>query len=141
MSSDDPSASPASSTELEIRSILLLEDDVELALALKSQLEARDFMVTTVENGVDGLREILALDFDAIVCDLMMPKMSGDIFYAAVSRAKPQLCKRFVFITGQGEDPKLAEFIQKVHGLVLHKPFTEEELVQMIEKAAPARGL
>jgi DNA-binding NtrC family response regulator len=126
-------------SELEIRSVLLLEDDVELSIALKALLEARDFMVTTVTNGVDGLREILALDFDAIVCDLMMPKMPGDIFYAAVGRAKPHLCKRFIFITGHGSEPKVAEFISKVHGLVLHKPFAADDLVRMIDRAAGRR--
>ena len=122
--------------ELEIRSVLLLEDDPDLAAASKGLLEERDFMVTSVNNGVDGLREILALDFDAIVCDMMMPRMPGDIFYAAVSRAKPHLCHRFVFITGHGGDPKIASFIERVRGLVLYKPVGADDLVKMILKAS-----
>jgi CheY-like chemotaxis protein len=136
MSSEDPSTFEPNSTALEIRSVLLLEDDVELALALKGLLEARDFMVTTVTNGVDGLKEILALDFDAIVCDMMMPKMPGDIFYAAVGRAKPHLCQRFIFITGHQGDPKIAAFIEKVHGLVLYKPVLTDDLVRVINRVA-----
>lgn len=112
----------------------MLEDDVELALTLKALLEGRDFMVTTVQNGADGLREILALDFDAIVCDMMMPKMPGDVFYAAVGRAKPQLCSRFIFITGHGGDPKVAAFIEKVRGLVLYKPVASDDLVRAIDR-------
>jgi len=123
-------------TELQIRSVLLLEDDVELALTLKALLEERDFMVTTVENGVDGLKEIMAFDFDAIVCDMMMPKMPGDMFFLAVSRAKPQLCKRFVFITGHGDDSKVTEFMEKINGLVLRKPVQSDDLVKMINVAA-----
>lgn len=141
MPSEEPSVLQERPTELEIRSVLLLEDDVELALALKALLEARDFMVTTVTNGVDGLKEILALDFDAIVCDMMMPKMSGDIFYAAVGRAKPHLCKRFIFITGYGSDTKVTDFIQKVHGLVLHKPVASDDLVKMINRVTSAAKL
>ncbi len=112
--------------------MLLLEDDAELAMHLKSQLEAGGFLVTTVNNGAEGLREVIAFDFDAIVCDMMMPKMPGDIFYVAVSRAKPQLCQRFVFITGYGSDERVAEFIERVRGVVLHKPISGEELVRTI---------
>lgn len=126
----------ASTQELEIRSVLVLEDDVNQALALKVMLETAGFMVTTVENGVDGLHEIMGFDFDAIVCDMMMPKMPGEMFYLAVSRAKPHLCKRFVFITGYGDDQKISEFIDRVQGHVLHKPLSEEELVRMVSRAA-----
>ncbi|MEQ1862139.1 MAG: response regulator [Chthoniobacteraceae bacterium] len=134
MPSASPAAMPELPAELEIRSVLLLEDDIDLALALKALLEARDFMVTTVTDGVDGLREIMAFDFDAIVCDLMMPKMSGDVFYLAVKHAKPHLCSRFVFITGHANDPKIAAFIERVQALVLHKPFPTEDLVRMIKR-------
>src|SRR5882672_11486609 len=85
---------------LEIKSILLLDDDVELADTLKSLLESRNFVVTTVRNGVEGLREAMSLDFDVIMCDLMMPTMPGDMFFTAVQRTKPHLCERFIFITG-----------------------------------------
>jgi len=133
-----PSANASPETEqpqeLEIRSVLLLEDDVELALSLKALLEMRDFMVTTVSNGAEGLREVLAFDFDAIICDMMMPKMPGDMFYVAVSRAKPHLCRRFIFITGHGGDPRVAEFIEKVHGTVLNKPIATDDLVRTIER-------
>jgi CheY-like chemotaxis protein len=136
MSQTEPLSQEASSQELEIRSVLVLEDDVQQALLLKAILEDEDFMVTTVEHGVDGLREIMAFDFDAIVCDMMMPKMPGDMFYLAVSRAKPHLCQRFVFITGYVDDPKINEFMERVHGHVLHKPLKPDDLVRTIKRVA-----
>lgn len=139
-----PTAIPSPTTEesqhLEIRSVLLVEDDIELALHLKSLLEVRDFMVTTVSNGAEGLREVMAFDFDAIICDMMMPKMPGDMFYVAVSRAKPHLCKRFVFITGHGGDQRVAEFIEKVHGVVLNKPVSGDDLVRSIQRVTGQAG-
>jgi len=136
MSQTDSSPQEASSQELEIRSVLVLEDDVQQAILLKAILEGADFMVTTVENGVDGLREVMAFDFDVIVCDMMMPKMPGDMFYLAVSRAKAHLCSRFLFITGYTDDEKINEFIQRVHGHVLHKPLRPDDLVRMVKRVA-----
>src|SRR4030095_17078379 len=98
-------------SELEIKSILLLDDDVELANALKELLQSRNFVVTTVSNGAEGLREVMALDFDAIICDMLMPHMPGDMFYLAVQRTKPHLCRRFIFITGHSDKPKVTEFL------------------------------
>jgi CheY-like chemotaxis protein len=122
----------ADSSELEIKSILILDDDIELADTLKLLLESRNFVVTSVKNGVEGLREVMAFDFDVIMCDMMMPTMPGDMFYLAVQRTKPQLCKRFIFITGHSDKPKIDEFLKKIDAVVLTKPVVTEELVRAI---------
>jgi CheY-like chemotaxis protein len=127
-----PSRAVASDMSLEIKSILLLDDDVQLADTLKALLESRNFVVTTVHNGVEGLREVMALDFDVIMCDLMMPTMPGDMFFTAVQRAKPQLCDRFIFITGHSEKPGVEEFLRKTNALVLTKPVNTDELISTI---------
>ena len=131
------STSPATlgTPGLEIRSILLLDDDLDLSTALKGLLESRNFLVTTVESGLEGLREVMATDFDVIICDMMMPRMPGDMFYRAVERTKPHLCGRFVFITGHSGNPKITAFIESVGGLVLFKPVLIEDLIGMISVA------
>ena len=132
MSSQMNTESTPVETELEIKSVLLVDDDVDLANALKALMEAHNFIVTVVCNGVDALKEVMELDFDAIICDLMMPKMPGDMFYLAVQKTKPQLCRRFVFITGHSGDPKVESFLRATQALSLHKPFQPQDLVRMI---------
>ena len=128
----DPSDQGTEPPELEIKSVLLLDDDVEFVEALKALLESHNFLVTTVENGADGLREIMSVDFDVIICDLIMPHMPGDMFYLAVKKTKPHLCNRFIFITGYSENPRVDQFLKEVNGLVLIKPVLAEELVSTI---------
>jgi len=131
-----PAASPAtddeSTQDLEITNILLLDDDVELADTLKLLLESRNFIVTTARNGVAGLREIMAMDFDVVICDMMLPTMPGDMFYLAVQKVKAHLCPRFLFVTGNGDDPRTSDFLQRADGLVVFKPVPGDELLQMI---------
>ena len=126
----DPEVAPA--LELDIKNILLVDDDVELANTLKALLESRNFVVTTVQDGVHALREVMDFDFDVIVCDLLMPNMPGDMFYLAVQKTKPELCRRFLFVTGHGDDPKVEGFLKRIDGQVLFKPVLTEELVRMI---------
>ena len=137
----DPRPEP---TNLELVNVLLLDDDENIVTILKTCLEARRFVVTTATNGVEGLKEVMAQDFDVIICDLMMPKMPGDMFYVAVQRTKPLLCERFVFITGYAENPKLSRFLQTVKAPILTKPFKSEALfeaiVQVMKDAAPLSG-
>ena len=126
-------ASPdIAANSLDIKNILLVDDDVQLAHALKDLLEAHNFLVTTVSNGAEALREVMSMDFDVIVCDMMMPQMPGDMFYLAVQKTKPDLARRFLFITGHGDNPKVDSFLKGINGLVIFKPVKTDELVRMI---------
>ena len=126
------STQPGESSELDIKSILVLDDDIELADALKALLENHNFVVTTATNGVEGLREVMDMDFDVIICDMVMPSLPGDMFYLAVKKTKPHLCDRFLFITGHSDNPRVDAFLKQTNGLVLIKPVLTEELVPMI---------
>jgi DNA-binding NarL/FixJ family response regulator len=114
------------------RSVLLLEDDAVFSAMVTTFLGSSGFKVTQVSNGAEGLRKLLSEDFDAIVCDMVMPSFPGDKFYLAVSKTKPHLCDRFIFITGHKGDRKIDEFIRSVRGIVLWKPFQLYELVERI---------
>lgn len=128
----DPLGRSVDASELDIKSILLLDDDVSLANTLKLLLESHNFVVTTAYNGVEGLREVMAMDFDIIMCDMMMPRMPGDMFYLAVERTKPHLCDRFIFITGHADNPKVTAFLKGLNALVLYKPVVKEDLIRAI---------
>lgn len=112
--------------------LLLLEDDEHFESILRGFLESQSYVVTSVRNGVDGVREVLANDFDVIVCDMLMPGLPGDMFYAAVQRLKPHLCEKFVFISGMQGNPKINKFIQQVKGIMVAKPFRMETLIEVI---------
>jgi CheY-like chemotaxis protein len=125
----------------DIKSILLLDDDIDLAYTLKHLLESHNFVVTTVGNGVEGVREIMRFDFDVVMCDMMMPHMPGDMFYYAVERTKPELCKRFIFITGYPDKPEVAKFLAGLpDGVVLKKPVSNEELIRTISFVLKRNG-
>ena len=57
--------------------ILLVEDDQELNELLTEFLQLEDFNVTSTFDGAEGLEQALKGDFDAIVLDIMLPKMNG----------------------------------------------------------------
>ena len=115
------------------KKILVLDDDVTLADLTRMILEKNGYEVETAFDGVQGIKKILASDYSVILCDMVMPNLSGEMFYMAVERVKPHLCKRFLFMTGHRGDRKVDEFIRKVRGLILWKPFQSHVLMESIQ--------
>jgi CheY-like chemotaxis protein len=114
------------------KKILLLEDDAGFREVIKLFLLESGYELVCVKNGLEGVQEVLAGDFAVILCDMMMPKLPGDLFFRAVQKMRPDLCQRFVFMTGYRDNPKVDDFIAKVGGSVLIKPFHVDDLLEMI---------
>jgi DNA-binding response OmpR family regulator len=110
------------------RRVLLLEDRDDFQEILRDHLFSRSFHVTSVPSGVEGLREISKGAFDLIICDMMMPRMGGEMFYWAVTRVRPATAQRFIFFTGHRNNPTIEFFFQRVNATVLAKPFKLAEL-------------
>ena len=113
-------------------SVLIIDDDTDLTETLKALLQLEGFVVTTYNRAVDALRKVMERDFDAIICDMVMPTLRGDMFYLAVSKVKPHLCKRFIFVTAYGSDPSIAAFLSATERPVLHKPVAIDDILDVL---------
>jgi len=122
-------------------SVLIIEDNVEFAELLRTFLESQSFTVTCVPHATEGLRQLAAIDFDMILCDMVLSGPSGEDFYRQVERAKPELCQRFVFMTGHEADPRTDNFIRRVHALMLWKPFPLADLLSVAQTIRRREGL
>lgn len=114
------------------KKILLLEDDLTFKEIMTDFLRENGCEVVAVQNGVEGVHEVLAQEFDVILCDMLMPTLPGDMFYRAVERMRPHLCDRFIFMTGFRGNVQVNEFIKHVRGTVLTKPFHVDDLLELI---------
>ena len=115
------------------RKVLLLEDRDDFREVLRDYLVFRSYEVTSVRNGVEGLREIMKSAFDLIVCDMMMPQIGGEMFYWAVARVRAAATQRFLFFTGHQNNPAINFFFRRINATVLMKPFHLKELDSAIE--------
>jgi DNA-binding NtrC family response regulator len=115
------------------RRVLLLEDRDDFREVLRDHLTYRLFRVTSVPSGVEGLHEIRKDAFDLIICDMLMPRMGGEMFYWAVTRMRPATAQRFIFFTGHRNNPTIEFFFKRVNATVLIKPFSLAALDSTIE--------
>ncbi|HWL87148.1 MAG TPA: ATP-binding protein, partial [Polyangiaceae bacterium] len=102
--------------------ILIVDDEPLVCSSLQRSLK-RDYEVTTVQSARAALDLITAGEpFDLILCDLMMPEMSGMDLYEELSRSFPSHCTKLVFFTGGASTAGAREFLDRVPNPRLEKP-------------------
>ncbi len=116
--------------------ILVVDDEVILGGTLRDLLgEVRNVVVT--RSGGEALEKIAAAEapFDAVLCDVMMPGMSGKDLYDQVRTRWPALAAHFIFMTGGATTASLQDFLRTTAIPCLTKPFTRDELEQALRRA------
>jgi CheY-like chemotaxis protein len=115
--------------------ILLVDDDSMVGAALTRILAP--FRVTFVQSAVGALARLEAGGrFDAIVCDIHMPRMDGIQFHAEVAKLEPSLADRMIFVTGAASSAKAQAFLERVPNRCLTKPFAADDLRRAVLSAA-----
>ncbi len=121
--------------------VLVIEDDRALATTYRRILSP-EHEVFLAFNGREGLECIAAQGpFDAIVCDLMMPELTGMDVHAELMRSAPELAARMVFVTGGAFTPRSRAFVDQITNHWMEKPCSTQDLraiVRTIVAAAPA---
>jgi CheY-like chemotaxis protein len=112
--------------------VLVVDDEVHVLYAL-NRLLRRDHDVTLAVGGYEALQKIEHERYDVILCDLMMPEMSGMDLFGAVKEVAAEQAERFVFMTGGAFTPRAQEFLAAIgDARTLEKPVRKEELLGRI---------
>ena len=71
--------------------------------------------------------------FDVVLCDLMMPEMTGMDFYAELARVAPDQVERMIFLTGGAFTPRAREFLEQVPNARIEKPVDLQNLRALMQ--------
>jgi len=93
-----PSAPQTSVAER--KTILVVDDQDQVRAMLKMAMEALGFAVDVACSGEEALPFLDAGHYDAVICDLMMPTMSGHELFGVCQQRRPEVANRFVFVSG-----------------------------------------
>lgn len=118
----------------ELKAILVVDDDQQLASALQWILADENFFVDVAFNGEEALQKTKTHKYDVVICDLKMPRLRGDEFYLKVSEMRPDLADRFIFITGFVADPRIGLFLTQHDVKYLVKPFVIRGLIDCVKE-------
>ncbi len=116
------------------RRLLVIEDEPTLARAFQRMLRATHDVTITL-SGREALARLQGGErFDAILCDLLMPEMTGMDFHAEIRKTLPGLEKRIIFMTGGAFTPRAREFLNEVTNPYLSKPFDLRRVSEALEQ-------
>lgn len=116
------------------RQIVIVDDNADLAWFFAEILKLHGYEALIFADPVSALKHLLSQPTDAVICDLQMPQLDGDLLYATVERTKPELARRFLFVTAVADQPRFQHFLGTVEAPVLLKPVAVESLLAEIER-------
>jgi two-component system NtrC family sensor kinase len=113
-------------------SILLVEDEHALATAIAEALTEVGLKVDHAGDGQQALAHVRQNSYDAVVCDLNVPRVDGMIFYRAIAAATPTLARRVIFVTGDVAGADVERFLEESGCRWLAKPFRLADLMRAL---------
>jgi PAS domain S-box-containing protein len=121
--------------------VLVIDDDVAIGLSLRVALaDEHDVIVTA--SGREAL-ELLRQDdaFDVVLCDVMMPDMTGlEVHAALVTAGHAAVAERIVFVTGGAFAPRMSEILDQMANARLEKPFELDALRELLRARLDAKA-
>jgi DNA-binding NtrC family response regulator len=90
--------------------ILVIDDERSIRSTLKEILGFEGYTVDVAENGIAGLDQLKARDYDIVLCDIKMPEMDGIEVLKKIMEMKPETT--VVMISGHGNIDTAVEAIK-----------------------------
>ena len=134
----EPGPLPASGS----RRVLVVDDEPSIRLALSGYLSSLGHTVDSVGSGDEALRRVDEQHYDAVLLDLRMPGLSGDVVFRRMEAQHPRQASRVVFITGDVQSESASAFIRSTGRRFLSKPFLLDDVSRALfhELSSNAEG-
>ncbi len=114
--------------------VLVIDDEPLIGRIIRTALQ-NEHDVFVVQRASEALSRLEHGEtFDLLLCDVVMPDLSGPEFYTMVAARWPQLSTRMVFMTGGAFTPGTVEFMERVPTRVLSKPFKIDQLKRLVRE-------
>ena len=120
-------------------SVLIIEDDRNIATGLQKAMRANGYEVAVQTRGDDGLAQALAEPYDVVITDLRLPGMGGLDVVRQLHQAKPKL--PIILITAHGTTETAIEATKWGAFDYIPKPFEVEELLDLAARALESSRL
>ncbi|HEY0653034.1 MAG TPA: response regulator [Chryseosolibacter sp.] len=121
-----------------MKTVLIIEDNLEIRENTAQILELAGFKVINAENGKAGLAAAAQVKPDVILCDIMMPQVNGYEVIRELKKDPATATIPFIYVTASGEKKE----VEKAMGLgangYVRKPFDTKELLLAIERCSGA---
>lgn len=132
-----PATAPPAVISPAATKVLIIDDEVVFANALRRLLARDRHQITIVHTGQEALSRLAAGErFEVILCDLMMPAMSGMEVHQKIAALAPEQAARMIFLTGGAFSPLARQFLDGANIVWFDKPCDLKALREAILRVA-----
>ncbi len=103
--------------------VRVIDDEASIQAFLGRALALAGYLAIITSSGSEAVAALSKAPVDAVLCDHRMPGMGGIEAYDAVTAVQPDLRGRFVFMSGDVQNPQLVEFATQRGIRLVSKPF------------------
>jgi CheY-like chemotaxis protein len=114
--------------------VLVVDDEPEVAELLEEIIRSAGLDASRVYSGREAMRWLETHPCDLILSDIRMPDMDGAALWREVKDKYPDLAERMAFITGDTLSASIAPFLTQSGLPWLEKPFTPEQVLELIAR-------
>jgi two-component system NtrC family sensor kinase len=123
------------------KTILVLDDEPDIAAVVAEALESDGHQVDVATNAVMALEMLGQRSYDLVVSDTKMPVMDGEAFFVELERRDPTFRRRFIFLTGDVLSREKREFLEGAGAPFLTKPFDLREVRRLVQRVLAANAV
>ncbi|MBI5599103.1 MAG: response regulator [Deltaproteobacteria bacterium] len=113
--------------------LLVVDDESIFKVLVTEILLHENYAVDGAGNGKEALERLSAFSYDLIISDVHMPRMDGLSLYLMISRERPWLRRKVLFLTGDLTN-EAASFFRENRCEYMVKPFSRVELLGRIDR-------
>lgn len=115
------------------RTALVVDDEESNAALVRRVLAAAGYDVESTTLSRRALVMIERTAYDAVIADVKMPELSGQELYGRVCQIRPEMARRFIFITGDIDGEDTRQFLTETRCSYFMKPFNLEKLTVAVD--------
>ena len=117
------------------KTILIVDDERDIALLLREAFERHGHTVETASDGAEALDKLAQRAYDLVLTDARMPVLDGEGLYRELARRLAEPARpRVVFLTGDVLSREKQDFLEATGAPLLAKPFDLEQVVRVVHQ-------
>ena len=115
-----------------MKKILIVDDDKEFRSYISEVVAGAGYEIETAGSGIEAVEKASEVDYDVVLCDLIMPKMSGSDVIVQLKRVSPR--SKVIMITAYAGIENAVDAIKRGAADYLSKPFKVDDLLMRIKR-------
>ena len=118
--------------------VLVVDDDPVFSRTIRRSLKPHDVKTCAAASEAQAILLDAAYTPDLVLCDIFLPGANGNLLHSRIAKHRPEVARRFVFVTGGALGKEEAAYLRASGCTTLFKPVELRSLLELLEDPNPA---